>query len=283
MQKRYNVPQNIDCFVINFIRPSLVEERVNIVLGSFYIPKDNKSNPKGDDAHFICGQKQTIGIADGVGGWTRQGVNAGEYARELMLNSVIALDAEPNGAVIPSRVLSEAYSKTKLPGSSTACLLSLNGNILCAAILGDSGFVVVRDGNVVYKSPVQQHSFNYPYQLGPASSDLPSSAIEIELKMMAGDVIVAGTDGLFDNMHLEEISAQVSQGISRGSDPQDLAWTIAENALYNSFDRFAVTPFARASRENGGSHSGGKRDDITVLVAFVQPAVVAESPFKPRG
>ncbi|WOH06399.1 hypothetical protein DCAR_0625865 [Daucus carota subsp. sativus] len=245
----------------------LVEERVNIVLGSFYIPKDNKSNPKGDDAHFICGQKQTIGIADGVGGWTRQGVNAGEYARELMLNSVIALDAEPNGAVIPSRVLSEAYSKTKLPGSSTACLLSLNGNILCAAILGDSGFVVVRDGNVVYKSPVQQHSFNYPYQLGPASRD----------------VIVAGTDGLFDNMHLEEISAQVSQGISRGSDPQDLAWTIAENALYNSFDRFAVTPFARASRENGGSHSGGKRDDITVLVAFVQPAVVAESPFKPRG
>ena len=129
MQKRYNVPQNIDCFVINFIRPSLVEERVNIVLGSFYIPKDNKSNPKGDDAHFICGQKQTIGIADGVGGWTRQGVNAGEYARELMLNSVIALGAEPNGAVIPSRVLSEAYSKTKLPGSSTACLLSLNGNV----------------------------------------------------------------------------------------------------------------------------------------------------------
>lgn len=143
--------------------------------------------------------------------------------------------------------------------------------------------MVVRDGNVVYKSPVQQHSFNYPYQLGPLSSDLPSSAIEIELKMMAGDVIVAGTDGLFDNMHLEEISAEVSQGISRGSDPQDLAWTIAENALYNSFDRFAVTPFARASRENGGSHSGGKRDDITVLVAFIQPAVVAESPFKPRG
>lgn len=254
--------------------PGFVEERVNIVSGSFYIPKDDESNPKGDDAHFICGQKQTIGIADGVGGWKKSGVNAGEYARELMINSVIALHAEPNGAVDPNRVLSQAYSNTKLPGSSTACLLSLNGNILQAANLGDSGFMVIRNGNVFYKSPVQQHSFNRPYQLGQTSSDLPSSAIEIKLEMKAGDVIVAATDGLFDNMYLEEILVLVSQGISQGSDAHNIAWTIAENALYNSFDRFSVTPFARASQENGGNHSGGKIDDITVVVAFIQPAVV---------
>ncbi|XP_074349228.1 putative protein phosphatase 2C 55 [Apium graveolens] len=253
--------------------PSFAEERVNMVLGSFYIPKDNESNPEGDDAHFICGQKQTIGIADGVGGWTRRGVDAGEYARELMIKSVIALDAEPNGAVDPKRVLSQAYSNTNLPGSSTACLLSLNGNILCAANLGDSGFMVIRNGNVYYKSQVQQHSFNHPYQLGRMSTDRPSSAIEIKLKVKAGDVIVAGTDGMFDNMHLEEISALVSKGLSQSSDPENLAWTIAENALYNSFDRFSVTPFSRASRENGGNHVGGKIDDITVLVAYIQPVV----------
>lgn len=135
--------------------------------------------------------------------------------------------------------------------------------------------MVIRNGNVFYKSPVQQHSFNITYQLGQMSTDLPSSAIEIKLKMEAGDVIVAGTDGLFDNMHLEEILQLVSQGVSQGSDPENLAWTIAENALYNSFDRFAITPFARASRENGGNHVGGKIDDITVLVAFIQSAVVA--------
>lgn len=112
-----------------------MEERLNIVLGSFYIPKDKESNPKGDDAHFICGEKQTIGLADGVGGWTRRGVNAGEYARVLMINSVIALDAEPNGAVNPNRVLSRAYSNTNLPGSSTACLLSLNGNVCIVNVL----------------------------------------------------------------------------------------------------------------------------------------------------
>lgn len=110
-------------------RSDLVKERVNIVSGSFYLPKDNISKPEGDDAHFICEEKQSIGVADGVGGWTDKGVNAGDYARELMINSVNALHTEPKGAVDPRRVLSQAHLNTKLPGSSTACLLSLNGNV----------------------------------------------------------------------------------------------------------------------------------------------------------
>lgn len=113
----------------NLYRSNVVKERVNIVSGSFYLPKDDKLKPEGDDAHFICEEKQTIGIADGVGGWKDKGVNAGEYARELMINSVNALHTERKGAVDPTRVLSQAYLNTKLPGSSTACLLSLNGNV----------------------------------------------------------------------------------------------------------------------------------------------------------
>lgn len=47
---------------------------------------------------------------------------------------------------------------------------------LRAINLGDSGFVVVRDGCTVFRSPVQQHDFNFTYQLEYGSnSDLPSS------------------------------------------------------------------------------------------------------------
>jgi len=43
--------------------------------------------------------------------------------------------------------------------------------------LGDSGFVVVRDGRTVLRSPSQQHDFNFTYQLeSGGGSDLPSSA-----------------------------------------------------------------------------------------------------------
>jgi protein phosphatase PTC7 len=47
---------------------------------------------------------------------------------------------------------------------------------LHAINLGDSGFMVVRDGCTVFESPVQQHGFNFTYQLETGNGgDLPSS------------------------------------------------------------------------------------------------------------
>ena len=47
---------------------------------------------------------------------------------------------------------------------------------LHAINLGDSGFVVVRDGCTVFRSPAQQHDFNFTYQLECGTDgDLPSS------------------------------------------------------------------------------------------------------------
>ena len=66
-----------------------------------------------------------------------------------------------------------------LQGSCTACILVLEGNQLHVANLGDSGFLVVRNGKVVYKSEPQQVSFNYPYQLhmpGATRGQLPCHA-----------------------------------------------------------------------------------------------------------
>ncbi|XP_071724288.1 probable protein phosphatase 2C 55 [Rutidosis leptorrhynchoides] len=41
--------------------------------------------------------------------------------------------------------------------------------------LGDSGFMVVRDGSTMFQSPVQRYSFNFTYQLERGfRGDLPS-------------------------------------------------------------------------------------------------------------
>ena len=66
-----------------------------------------------------------------------------------------------------------------MQGSCTACILVLEGNQLHEASLGDSGFLVVRNGKVVYKSEPEQVSFDYPYQLhmpGAARGQLPCHA-----------------------------------------------------------------------------------------------------------
>lgn len=52
-------------------------------------------------------------------------------------------------------------------GSSTACIMVLDkkSQMLHSANLGDSGFLVIRQGSVVHQSSEQQHYFNTPYQL----------------------------------------------------------------------------------------------------------------------
>lgn len=66
--------------------------------------------------------------------------------------------------------------------SSWFCF-SLQG--LNAINLGDSGFIVIRDGCTVFRSPVQQHDFNFTYQLESGNSgDLPSSGQVSQLKLL---------------------------------------------------------------------------------------------------
>ncbi|XP_070047238.1 probable protein phosphatase 2C 55 [Nicotiana tomentosiformis] len=134
----------------------------------------------------------------------KKGVDAGIYAREIMN---------------PKRVLQEAYKNTNSEGLSTACIISLDSekNTLCAANVGDSGFFLIRNGRVIYKSPIQQQRFNCPYQLGNAK-DNPSAAQELELIVEKDDVLIVGTDGLLDNMNereIRELVRSVSLKVSR--------------------------------------------------------------------
>ena len=59
---------------------------------------------------------------------------------------------------------------------------------LHAINLGDSGFIVVRDGCTIFRSPVQQHDFNFTYQLESGNGgDLPSSGeVSSHIKLLTG-------------------------------------------------------------------------------------------------
>ncbi|KAJ9173739.1 hypothetical protein P3X46_016848 [Hevea brasiliensis] len=206
-----------------------------MVSGSFYIAKGKHSKPQGEDAHFICVEKQTIAVADGVGGCSRKGIDAGIYARQLMENAVKILLNEPGDNVDLCTLLYEAYLKTRAQGSSTACIIALLDNSLRAVNVGDSGFMLIRKGEVIYQSPIQQHSFNYPYQLECDEVDRsPSYAEEFVIAVESGDVVIAGTDGLFDNLFATQIEEVARAGIQQGLDPQDVAWTIAQHAYHIS-------------------------------------------------
>ncbi|CAI5499212.1 unnamed protein product [Closterium sp. Naga37s-1] len=245
------------------------EEALRLVAGACVLPHPDKLDRGGEDAFFILPDVSALGVADGVGGWADVGVDAGAYARELMGEVQAAVRREPKGCADTLRVLTSAHAKTRSQGSCTACLVVLTADRLQAANLGDSGFVVVRNGRIIFKSPPQQHDFNFPFQLGSDGGDSPSAAEVFSLPVAAGDVVVLGTDGLFDNVFDSELASTVMHSLLAGREPQHTAEHIATLARTRAQDRIRISPFARAAQEAGYRYYGGKLDDITVVVAYV--------------
>lgn len=140
--------------------------------GSVLIPASDKTNG-GEDACFIFrnGPLTALGVSDGVGGWSQMGIDAGAYSRQLMHHAedqfkLVSPEAEGSEMMSdPKRIVFNAVRKTQAKGSATICLVTLQGSRLRAANIGDSGFLVVRDRKVAFKSTQQQHSFNFPFQV----------------------------------------------------------------------------------------------------------------------
>jgi protein phosphatase PTC7 len=218
-------------------------------------------------------------VADGVTGRSERSVaiDSGIYARELMSNCVAKLGRKPNGAAVnPKRVLKTAHYKTESKGSSTACVVSLNGTRLCYANVGDSGFLVFRSNRCVYTSTIKQRRFNHPYQLnnsGRRIIEFDDIADEGEFEVEAGDVVVLGTDGLLDNLFAHEIEDILEKQISCETPhmhPQQIAVAIGVAAEANSRNDLYKSPFSMAAGLAGFECVGGKYDDITVIVARIE-------------
>ncbi|CAL1411014.1 unnamed protein product [Linum trigynum] len=265
-----NPEERLDGSASDSSQSKLSGRSLKLLSGSCCLPHPDKEETGGEDAHFICSDEQAVGVADGVGGWADLGVDAGLYSRELMSHSVDAIQEEPKGSVDPARVLEKAHSITKAKGSSTACIIALTEEGLRAINLGDSGFMVVRDGCTIFRSPVQQHDFNFTFQLECGNNgDLPSSGQVFTVPIAPGDVIVAGTDGLYDNLYNNEITAVVVHAVRAGFGPQVTAQKIAALARQRAQDKDRQTPFSTAAQDAGFRYYGGKLDDITVVVSYI--------------
>src|SRR5690606_33711540 len=132
------------------------------------------------------------------------------------------------------------------------------------ANLGDSGFMLIRDNQLIFKTMEQQHYFNAPYQLSisPNSSrenisDQPEDAMLGSLPVKENDLIVLATDGLFDNLFDKTILSIIKEH----EDLQSTADAILKMAKEVAKNTFMDTPFSLNARKNGVYYRGGKVDD----------------------
>ncbi|KAG2437570.1 hypothetical protein HYH02_011212 [Chlamydomonas schloesseri] len=246
--------------------------------GAFVLPHPDKVAKGGEDWYFIAANHRAVGVADGVGGWSEVGVDAGAYARQLMGNAANVADevtaTVPDAQVELSaqEILERAYNLTTVRGSSTACVAVLNGDNLVVSNLGDSGLLILRAGKVTFHTPQQQHGFNFPYQIGSADSmsDSPSSAQRFEVAVQPGDLLVLGTDGLWDNCFDEEVASVLKYCGEQKMEVAKMAQVLAHYARHRASDSKFASPFAYAAFQAGYAYMGGKMDDITVVICHVQ-------------
>lgn len=196
-------------------------------------------------------------------------MDPGGFARKLMQEAQKSADSTSDGPPDSFTILSTALENSlHIVGSSTALILSLHEDTLLSSNIGDSGFLLLRDGELLASTPPQQHRFNFPYQLG-TKGDSVFSAQNFVVKLQAGDVIVAGTDGLFDNVFSHQITSLLRDAKEEGDLPGVVARKLAKLASAQSMDREWKSPFVKAAAQAGFVRHGGKPDDITVLVSYV--------------
>ncbi|KAI9331238.1 phosphatase 2C-like domain-containing protein [Zopfochytrium polystomum] len=244
----------------------------------------------GEDSYFS--RPEAVGVADGVGGWCQvKGANPALYSRKIMhyVSEELAAaeatrtDSEARHLRFDSRqLLQRAYSKASadaekegIVGSTTALVAVLEGDHLHVCSLGDCGLMVIRDGEAIFRTEEQQHSFNFPFQLGTSSKDGPSDAQCYCVPVRDNDVVIIGTDGIFDNVFDDEILEIVditggAAGESRVH-PKELAEALLRRAKEVASDPMNPnSPFQTRAVQEGLYYQGGKLDDVTVLASLIK-------------
>ncbi|KAK1267553.1 putative protein phosphatase 2C BIPP2C1 [Acorus gramineus] len=249
---------------------ALSSPRLFLSSGASILPHPSKALTGGEDAYFVA-HENWLGVADGVGQWSLEGINAGLYARELMDNCarfVSELQTVPGTK--PEEVLIRGAAVTRSPGSSTAVVSFCDGQVLHVANLGDSGFIIIRNGAVFKRSTPMLYGFNFPLQIQRGDDAAPlieTYAIDLH----AGDVIITATDGLFDNLYEQEIAVIVSKSLQASLSPSEIAEFLVKRAQDIGKSASSRSPFADAAHAAGYSgYTGGKLDDVTVIVSIVQ-------------
>ncbi|CAI2371081.1 unnamed protein product [Moneuplotes crassus] len=245
--------------------------------GSTIIPHPEKAYKGGEDALIV--KDRLIAVADGVGGWASEGVDPGLYSKQLVKFIGEEFDKNPNAT--PKEILTIANDKTTHIGTSTCviAILEPQKQAIATTVLGDSSYLLLRPENgtlkKIFRSKEQQKSFNFPFQCG-TGGDHPRLAFDMRHQVKHNDIIVMGSDGVFDNCFDEEIIEIIQKDSNSKlapleADPKQFSEKIAQLSSAHGHDRTWRSPFQveaeKAYRRR--VFAGGKLDDVSVIVSQI--------------
>ena len=197
---------------------------------------------------------------------------------------------EPDSKAYLQRAYEQTKQATSEPhevfGTTTAsgALLSADFSepphpLLFVTQLGDSQIIVLRpsEEQIIFKTEEQTHWFDCPRQLGTNSPDTPEKdAVVDRIQIEEGDVVVAMSDGVVDNLWVHEVAHNVISSLQNweqgdaqkamGKEPSEFTYAdgmqyvaqeLVKAARKIAEDPFAESPYMERAIDEGLSIEGG--------------------------
>ena len=242
---------------------------IKIEMAAYVLPHPAKVSWGGEDAVFTKGR--TFGVFDGVSGAEKlDGVPL--YSITLAQEMKKMVGNQGLSVAEMSLYLTEAaeFADVCSTGASTAVVASIGENgFLQALNVGDSYCVVIRDGRVTAKTREISHYWECPYQLSEDSPDRPKDGTKLNVELIAGDLVLMGSDGIFDNVDDDALVAMIENGPRKAS---QIAKRVVDLSRKLSLDPDSTTPYAKQAQKRGDRDfkdgRGGKLDDACAIVVL---------------
>jgi len=265
--------------------------------------KQNSGIPNAD---AVEESSTLLGICDGVSGCHKIGIPPDTLPRELLhccrdvhqhCASRVPDHEFDNGQWIV-QMIQDAYNSSEALGATTMLLCSLRETgSLVTANLGDCSLLVLRPlpglklpmrTEVLFKTAPCRYDAKKPVQVQrlpgmpeAGTHHVIAGANLATLKVQHGDLLVLGSDGLYDNLQDEEIQRTVEKhclmdlSLATGGAPTTAQLRDAAGALVNH----AIGSVKLPPKNSEGSMASmcGNPDDTTALVAVIHQVDDPES------
>lgn len=221
-------------------------------------------------ADAVTSTQRMLGVCDGISGVQQMGLRPDELPLQMLAQCQLGINELVNRGRVPvnsdghwlMELIKDAYDRTDALGATTALLVALEENRrLAIANIGDCALLLLRlspvgDARLVkrFRTDALRYEANKPVQLmrfantNPADTHLVISGARMNtVACEPGDLIVMGSDGIFDNLEDEEIVAileefflELSAG-SRGGLSADDARRLAQSSSNRARGKLADT------------------------------------------
>jgi len=233
-----------------------------------------------------------LGICDGVSGVQALGISPDELPRQLLRSCRTRLQShagqmedEDDGTWFTG-LIKDAYDDTEELGATTLLLAALRGSNLVTANLGDCALLVLRPCGAqpplrlrpVFKTEPMRYDSRRPVQVQrlPGFRDENAHMVISEVMVsttpiQSGDILVVGSDGLFDNLRDQDIQLAAEKFCA--SPPGAPGLLPEQDHLQRTAEVLVDLAIASVNLAAGNAADetspGRNADDTTALVAMV--------------